>query len=398
MFTAYSPRQAKFVAVAQELAPGFAERAPIHDREGSFPYENFAEIRAAGLPALVVPEAYGGWGAGLLDTVMTMEALAQGDGSTALSLTMHMQTMGSAFEGKRWPEPLLSDLCRAIVQDGALVNACATEPEMGSPSRGGKPKTIAAPTGDGGWRINGRKNFASMSPTLDYYIIPAALQDGSDAVARFVIPRSDKIEIIETWDALGMRSTGSHDIVLHDVIVPDANIFSRSESTAPSNGHAVNAWFLLTISAVYLGVAEAALQAAARYANERVPTALGKPIATLENIQRQLGQAALLNHQAQILLYDAAGKWDALPEQRPALGPTIIAAKYSATNHAIGAVDHCLRAVGGAGMTKSLPLERYYRDVRGGLLHPVNDDQALVSFGQTALEERGETTGEAAAS
>ncbi len=387
MLTPQTERQAKFVAVAQELAPRFAERAAIHDRDGSFPHENFAEIRAAGLPSLIIPESRGGWGAGLLDTVMTIEALAQGDGSTALSLTMHMQTMGSVFEKETWPEPLLADICRAIVQEGALINACATEPELGSPSRGGKPKTTATPEGDDMWRISGRKNFASMSPTLDYYIIPAALQDGSDMVARFVVPNSDQIEIVETWDALGMRATGSHDIVLHDVVVPAANIMARSDSSAPTKGQSVNAWFLLTVSAVYLGVAEAALQSAAGYANQRVPTALGRPIATLANIQRQLGQAALAIHQAQVLLYSAASQWDTLPEQRLTLGSAVIAAKVTATNHAIDAVDHCLRAVGGAGMTKHLPLERYYRDVRAGLLHPVNDEQALIQFGQAALAQ-----------
>ncbi len=391
MYYPRTERQERFVAVAGELAPRFAARAAEHDRDGSFPHENFAEIRAAGLPALIIPEDYGGWGAGLLETVMTIERLAEGDGSTALSLTMHMQTMGSTFEGHSWPEPLLHDLCRAIVEEGALINACATEPELGSPSRGGKPKTTAVPLSRNGagvttWRINGRKNFASMSPTLDYYIIPAALEDGSEEVARFVIPAGERIEIVETWDSLGMRATGSHDILLHDVEISSANIISRSDTSKPSASGMANAWFMLTVSAVYLGVAQAALQSAADYANERVPTALGRPIATLDSIRRQLGEAELLIHQARVLLYSAADQWDQLPDERSRLSPVVMAAKVTATNNAVHAVDHCLRAVGGAGMTRRLPLERYYRDVRAGLLHPVNDEQALIFFGQQVVE------------
>ncbi len=397
MFYPYTERQAHFIAIAQNLAEKFAQRAAEHDREGTFPFENYADVRAVGLPALIVPEAYGGWGAGLLETVMTMGALAVGDGSTALNVTMHMQTLGGAIEAQSWPAPLLEKVCRDAVTDGLLINSIATEPELGSPSRGGKPKTRAKAIYAAGeqpiaWVINGHKNFASMVPTLDYMIISAVLDDGSEEVARFLMPRSDAIEIVETWDAMGMRTTGSHDIILHDVRVPHAYMLGRGSTDKPhqKSKPTANPWFALGVSAVYVGVAFAALQAAARYAQERVPTALGKPIAELEGIQRRLGQAELLIHQANIHLYAAAELWERYPEQRVELSPTIIAAKYTATNNAIDAVDHCMRVVGGSSMTKHLPLERYYRDVRGGLSHPMNDDQALILFGKVALRAVGD--------
>ncbi len=394
MFYPYTERQARFIAIAQDLAEKFAQRAAEHDRAGTFPFENYADVRDVGLPALIVPEQYGGWGAGLLETVMTMGALAVGDGSTALNVTMHMQTLGGAVEAQSWPEDLLEKVCRDAVTHGKLINSIATEPELGSPSRGGKPKTRAKPIYAAGeqpvaWVINGRKNFASMVPTLDYMIIPAVLDDSSEDVARFLVPSSDAIEIIETWDAMGMRTTGSHDIVLHDVRVPHDYMIGRGSTDKPHQKSKPNAnpWFALGVSAVYVGVAFAALQAAARYAQERTPTALGKPIAELEGIQRRLGQAELLIHQANTHLYAAAELWERHPNQRVALSPTIIAAKYTATNNAIAAVDHAMRVVGGSSMTKHLPLERYYRDVRGGLSHPMNDDQALILFGKVALSE-----------
>lgn len=397
MFYPYTARQAHFIAIAQALAEKFAQRAAEHDREGTFPFENYADVRAVGLPALIVPEQYGGWGASLLETVMTMGALAVGDGSTALNVTMHMQTLGGAIEAQGWPAPLLEKVCRDAVDHGLLINSIATEPELGSPSRGGKPKTRAKPIYAAGeqpvaWVITGRKNFASMVPTLDYMIIPAVLDDGSEDVGRFLVPRSDAIEIIETWDAMGMRTTGSHDIILHDVRVPHDYIIGRGSTDNPhqKSKPTANPWFALGVSAVYVGVAVAALQAAARYAKERVPTALGKPIAELEGIQRRLGQAELLIHQAHTHLYAAADLWERYPAQRVELSPTIIAAKYTATNNAIDAVDHCMRVVGGSSMTKHLPLERYYRDVRGGLSHPMNDDQALILFGKVALHEAGD--------
>src|SRR5690606_6033945 len=98
-------RQARFIALAQKLAASCSRRAADHDRAGTFPFENVAEIRASGLPRLVVPEALGGWGATLLETVRTVETLAVGDGSTALGITMHFQTLGSAAESRAWPDP-----------------------------------------------------------------------------------------------------------------------------------------------------------------------------------------------------------------------------------------------------------------------------------------------------
>ncbi len=399
MFYPRTERQVHFIALAQALAAKFSDRAAGHDRAGTFPYENYADIRAAGLPALIIPKIYGGWGANLLETLLAMETLAVGDGSTALNVTMHMQTLGEAAETQSWPPALFERVCREAVESGVLVNSIATEPELGSPSRGGKPKTTATPVYEASdkpvaWLINGRKSFGSMSPALDYMIIPAVLQDGSETVARFLVPHHEGIEIVETWDAMGLRSTGSHDVVLHDVWVPAANILSsgatdKSAAGKATPGSKTNAWFMLCVSAVYVGIAIAAQQAAVRYAKTRIPTALGKPIAELETIQRHLGQAELLLHQARTLLYYSAEQWDRYPDKRIELSPSVTAAKVTATNNAIAAVDHCMRVAGGASMTKALPLERYYRDVRGGLNHPVNDDQAFVLLGRMAISELG---------
>jgi alkylation response protein AidB-like acyl-CoA dehydrogenase len=389
-------RQQHFLRIAGELAAKFAERAPLHDREGTFPFENFADIRAAGLPSLIVPERYGGWGGTLLDTVLVIEALAAGDGSTALSLTMHMQTLGSVDENRSWPEPLLEQVCRAAVQKGALINALASEPELGSPSRGGRLKTTVRPVfADGpgrkvlSWVLDGRKNFSSLSPDLDYMLVLSTVtgesEDGTERTGYALVPvrEVEGVEIVETWDSMGMRSTGSHDVVFHNVELPPDHVLpARSKKDGTPK---VNAWFALTVSAVYVGVATAALQAAARYAHERVPTALGKPIAELESIRRRLGQAELLIHQARTHLRYAADLWVRRPDYRVEMEELVVAAKTIATNNAVEAVDHAMRVVGGASMSRGLPLERYYRDVRAGLSHPLADDQAFVLLGELAL-------------
>ncbi|MDE0311705.1 MAG: acyl-CoA dehydrogenase family protein, partial [Caldilineaceae bacterium] len=169
--------------------------------------------------------------------------------------------------------------------------------------------------------------------------------------------------------------------------VTDEQMIGRGAPSPRTTGKApANAWFICTVGAVYLGVAQAALDFAADYAAKRVPTALGKPIAELESIQRRLGQAELLLLQARALLYNTARDWDQFEARRDELTPAVIATKFTVTNNAIEAVDHAVRVVGGASMSRSLPLERYLRDVRPGLFHPLNDDQALTIFGRNALK------------
>lgn len=379
------PDRAALLTLADDLAARFHERAAENDAAGRFPYANFDDLRVAGAPALTVPERFGGWGASLLETVMFQERLGMGDGSTALAFAMHLQTIGMGASGEKWQPDLFATLCREVIERGALVNSCATEPEMGSPSRGGKPATTATRDGNH-WRIQGHKSFASLSPVLDYFIIPAAL-DGEETVARFLIPRSDQVEIRETWDSMGMRSTGSHDIVLHDVRVPDSNIVSRASVGTPDPTRiTLNPWFTLNVCAVYLGVAAAAQQTALDYAATRTPTALGKPIATLESIQRRVGEAELALQAARALMYHTAEAWDRSPDERPGMGAALLIAKLSVTNAAIAVVDHAMRVVGGTSMTHQTPLERYYRDVRAGLFHPPFDDSALPLLGRVTLQ------------
>lgn len=374
---------------ARQLAIPFAERAPRHDRAGTFPHENYADLRKAGFAALTVPTRLGGEGASLIETIHVLETLAAGDGSTALGFAMHAHSIGLAEEEGTWSPALFEKLCRAAVARGALVNSVASEPELGSPSRGGRPRTTATPHQDASgsvveWVIAGRKSWASLSPTLDYLIITAAVEDGSERVARFLAPMGPSVEIIETWDSMGMRGTASHDLVFHDLHIP-ADHLILYEKPAHGKGGSVNAWFQLCLSAVYLGIAQGAIAAATNFAWKRVPTALGKPIAEVEAIQRQIGQAAFAVQQARMVLHYAAERWCACPDLRPTLGEDVSVAKVTATNQAVHAVDLCMRVVGGASMSRSLPLERFYRDVRAGLNHPIQDDVAYLMLGRNAL-------------
>lgn len=368
---------------ARDLARRFAASAERHDREASFPHENFALLRAAGWPALSVPAAAGGWGAGLADAVSLLQLLAQGCGSTALAFAMHVQTLGTAA-GRGWSAGAHEALCRDVVARAAWVNSCASEPELGSPSRGGLPRTLAVPA-PGGWRIDGRKTFASLAPVLDWVIVPAALQGEEAGIGRFLVPAA-ALTVVETWDAMGMRATGSHDLVLEGVTVPEQALLYRETARAPGPLEArAGAWFTLCFSAVYLGVADAAVDEAARYALRRVPTALGRPIAQVEAVQRQVGEADLLLRAARSQLQGLAASWDRADEgERAGLGPEIVALKLHLAEAVVAAVDLSARVMGGASLQRGR-MERSLRDVRAVLHHPPATDQGLALLGRLRL-------------
>lgn len=383
---AYTDRQARFVALADDLAATIAPRAAAYDRDNTFPFEDFADLKNAGYLALTVPEADGGMGANLGEFVRAQGRLALGNGATALSSTMSLSTIGREAQFHAWPDGIRARVFAGAVQDGATVNSVATEPELGSPSRGGRPNTTAKQV-EGGWLVNGRKTWSTLSPILTYFLVFAGI-DGKEETGDFLVTRGAVgLSVIETWDSLGMRATGSHDVLLEEVFVPDADVVRvggmRKGADPGATDH--RAWGALAVSSVYLGVAEAARNTAVQYATERVPTSLGKPIATLPAIQAKIGEIDIALLTARSLLWPVADEWDVSGGRRSGFAGRVAAAKMTATNTAVRVVDLAMRVVGGASLTKHLPLERYYRDVRAGLHNPPMDDVTLTIVGKSAF-------------
>lgn len=371
-----------------DLATRFAERAPRHDREGSFPHENIADLCAAGYPALTVPAAYGGQGGGVFAGVLCQERLARGDGSTALAIGWHLLAMGRQALSPTWPVAARERLFRDAVDHGALVNAALSEPATGSPTRGGRPTTQARRT-PGGWTISGRKTFTTLAPAIATFVV-SATAEGVEGVAALLVPAdAPGLRIDETWDALGMRATGSHDLVLQDVAVaadalvepnPHAGAAAAGSAPVEVQGGSVAGWGLL-IPAVYLGVARAAADFAVDYAARRRPNSLsGGSIADVPHVQEKLGLIARHLLPAYNLLFTLARRWDDDADARPALVPAVGVCKVAVMDAVLTVVDLAMRVVGAAGLSRSLPLERYYRDVRAGLHNPPMEDAVLTSL------------------
>jgi alkylation response protein AidB-like acyl-CoA dehydrogenase len=392
---ALTERQQRFVALASQLAARFAERAAIHDRDGSFPFENYADLHESGYLRLAIPVEYGGEGADVFEMALAQEHLARGDGSTGLATGMLVQIIGRESEARDWPAPVFATICQTVAAEGGLINSVVTEPELGSVSRGGVPATSATPT-DGGWLINGHKIFATGAPALRYFITGVVLPPSEQAprgetASAIVTAGSPGLRLESTWsDSLSLRSSGNDDVYYENVFVPDAWLVGRRAIGAPAppgQQPGLSAWGL-TISAVYLGIGQAACDAACDYANNRVPPSLGKPIAELAHIQQWIGEMQITLDAARALLYDTARTWIEHPAARPTLVPQIAAVKYLCTNASCATTDKALRVAGGFSLTRALPLERYFRDARAGLFNPPQDDLALGQVGRAALAAR----------
>jgi alkylation response protein AidB-like acyl-CoA dehydrogenase len=376
-------RQAEFIALADSLAEVAAAQADVHDRENTFPHDTFGALRASGYLALTVPEVFGGRGATPLELMLAQERLARGSGSVALGATMHLGIVAGLAASRAWPAPLLERFFREVVEEGALINSAASEPELGSPSRGGMYATRAVRV-PSGWRINGRKCWTTLAPALRYAIVLLTVEeaDGTTARGNFLVPiATPGVRIEETWDNLSMRATGSHDVVFDEVVVPDEYRLPTDQSVPVSK---VSPWGLLS-SAVYLGIATAARDFAVQYARERRPSGLSGPIAELQTVQHRIAQIELLLVQARSLLYNTIETYLDHPAHRETIGWQFAAAKYTVTNHAIQITDQALRVVGSSGLARRYPLERYFRDARAGLGNPPMDDMALTLIGKTAL-------------
>ena len=368
---------------ANLLAPEFAARAALHDRDASFPFENLNQLSEAGLLALTVPAALGGAGAGALDAARIVSIFGKADPSTALVLSMHYIQHLVMARSTRWPGRLARRLARETIEGVALINALRVEPDLGSPSRGGLPATVARRT-ETGWRLTGRKIYSTGAPILKWYAVWAKTDEPEVRVGLFLVPAGlPGTRIVETWDHLGLRASGSHDIVFDDVVFPldhEIDVRKPDQWLVPDFTQAtVHAIF---VAAIYDGVARAARDWLIDFLNSRAPSNLGASLATLPRAQEIVGGIeARLAVNARLIESFAADYDDGVALS--ASESNII--KLTVTNNTVAVVEDALSLTSNHGLTRANPLERHYRDVLCGRVHTPQDDATRISAGRLAL-------------
>ncbi len=361
-----------WMAVVGELGPAFAARAAAHDANDSFVADNYTELKKRKLFSAGVPAELGGSGASYTELCTLLREMAHYCGSTALALSMHTHLLAATVW--RWRqghavEPLLK---RIAAEETILISSGGSD--WLSPS-GTAEKT------DGGFRITARKIFSSGSPMGDILMTMAVYDDPQDGPTALHFPvsfKDEKVTIMDNWHTLGMRGTGSNDVVIDGVCVPESAIaLRRPTGKWHPFFNVVAAVALPLIMAIYVGIAEAAYdlalkQAAKKRADPQVPYLIGEMTNALTTAQMALQG-----------MMDTTANYNFAPVNETA--NAIVIRKTIAARAAILTVEKAMEVVGGAAFFRSLGLERLFRDVQGGLYHPLHEKRQQLFTGRLAL-------------
>jgi len=365
-------------AILPGLTARFAAGADAHDRDSSFPFENFAALHEAGLLALTAPKDLGGLGADLPAALKVIQAVARGEPATALVLVMQYLFHGSLHGRAGWPDHLKALVVDDAIRNGGLINALRVEPDLGTPARGGLPATIARRT-DKGWSLSGRKIYSTGSPALSWMVVWARTDEDEPRVGGWLVHRDTPgWRIDETWDHTGLRASGSHDVVFEDAPVPEDRALSPQPLGAPPQiDQKFAIWSSVLTSAIYDAVARAARDWFIEWALDRKPANLGASLATLPRFQEIVGTIDSLLLQNRVLLDSAAeGRLGASE------GGLV---KHLVTENAIAAVEKAIAASGNPGLSRHNALQRHYRDVLCGRIHTPQGDVILTGAGKSAF-------------
>jgi alkylation response protein AidB-like acyl-CoA dehydrogenase len=357
------------VGLARELAPAMAARAAAYDVDGAFPQQDFDDIRAAGLLGLMVPESLGGMGLSFGGYLEVARELGRGNGATALIFNMHASITG-ALAG------IPDDVARALGaddsffahRDGVLRRAAegaffaVAMSERGIGSRLSQVTTTYERTAEG-WHIKGHKSFCSGAGHADAYLVAAC---SGDKVSQFLVPAGVGVVVEQTWDSLGMRATSSHDVHL-DVVVPRDALVGGVEGMALVIAQYMPQWLVASYSAVYVGVAQAALDAAVDYLRGK------ESVRRLPMVRARIGRADAQVAAAWLAVEQAGRVVDEQPAT-PEANRWVYRAKLLAGDTAMEVAASMLEACGTGATRRGEPLERLYRDARCGALQPATSD------------------------
>lgn len=358
-------------ARASHLIPHLAAGAAEADEQDRFVAGNYALLKQAGLIEAGVPAELGGDGASIRELAEMLRILARGCSSTALAFSMHTHQV--AVPAWRWRHQKLAAM-------EPLLKRIATERIILLSSGGSDwiPGSGTAERVEGGYRITARKVFSSGSPVGDLMMTAAVLEEnGARHVLHFgVNMKAPEVTVLDTWRALGMRGTGSHDVAIEGLFIPDAAVALKRPAGQWHPLFLILAPIAFTlVYAVYLGVAEHARDVAVEVARRRPAT---------EDMLQLAGRMDTALRAARL-----AHEWMLATTDRNAPSPDAVndamTGKALVTEHAIRTVELALELAGGAGFHRATGLERLFRDVQGARYHPLQPGPQARYAGAMAL-------------
>ncbi len=396
-------QQRELLALASSLGrEKFAGRAAHWDREASFPFDNYADLRDAGLLGICVPRAHGGFGADFTTYVMVAAELGRHCGSTALSFNMHVcstlwagaiaDALDMTAEQRADHERIRAIHFARIVEQGKVYSQPFSE--GGAAAAGKAPWGTRAIKVEGGYRVVGKKIFASLSGAADYYGVLCTLEreDGEAGTMRdslyLAVPAdAEGVAVSGEWDPLGMRGTVSRTLTFDNVQVSDdarlmpEGLYFQAASRYPH--------MFATLSPTYMGIAQAAYDFTVSYLRGEVPGTPPVKRRMYTTKQIAVAQMRVMLEQTRALFLQTAREARVDPDKDARL--RLYAAHYTIMENANEICQLAVRTCGGQSMLKSLPLERLYRDSRcGSLMLPWTAELCIDRLGRECLYESGE--------
>lgn len=392
---------AAFVELAEKHASDADEGVAERDRAGAFPVDLVDAMKESGFLRSLVPEQRGGAGvSSLRDAAIGLGRLGRVDPSLAIACNMHFATTYVAarvarkvHEGGVPDDEAGVDAFLDLLGQGFL--ALANHTESGTDIV--HPQVTAHPV-EGGWRLDGRKTFSTLSPVADVMMVSCRLaREGPDDIGTAVVFRgTEGQQILDSWDALGMRASGSHDIVYDGCFVPDDLILLEGRWGEPNPLTLVNAAAGgIGLLGVFVGIAEAARVIARGWATTRRRPPDGPLVAARPGIQHAMAELDLavascrahLDWVGRRIDDDLSAPVETMTMDRlHALNSQFQLAKLAINRSAIDAVDRALQISGGAGYMTANPLSRLYRDVRAGpFMQQYSPNEAYLYIGRMAL-------------
>ena len=365
----------------QKITSTLAKTAAEYDRSGSFPHKNFQFLQSHGVIGLQAARELKGNPLSLDEARQVIAAIARGEPSTALILIMTWLFGIQVARNPHWPEVLRLHVLQDIVSNGALANALRAEPALGTPVRGGLPDTIAQRV-DGGWLISGHKLYSTGISGLKWLSVWGRTDDTEPLVGMFLVPGdSPGIRIVETWDQLGMRATGSHDAIFEKVFIPAeyaVDIRTPKGWEDERDSHQFT-WMMVLLSTLYDAIARNARDWLVQFVAARAPSNLGAPLSTLPRFEEALGKLdAILFSNTALLDRAVAANGDIPPVESNFI-------KHIVTNNAIKVTELSISLVGNPALSRANPLERHHRDALCGRVHSPQDDTILSTAGRFAF-------------
>lgn len=395
---------AQLVKLAAEHAVDFATRASDHDRDATFPFESFHAMQRSGLLSGCVPEELDGLGVeSIHDQMVAISRLGRGDASTAIGASMHMTPpwglarawRAAAAAGEDGMASGLEELPRRFGSGEVILSLALTEPGTTLLH----PLTEAIVDG-GGYRISGRKAFATNAPIAGLFAVSVRLRDaeGDPQLAMAFLPRDTQGLVIGNgWDAMGMRASQSNDVVLENCVVPVTSMMVLGPWGRWDTGVlSLTVAGSFPLVGAFLGIAEAARDHLMGMLTTRRKAPSGRTLAEQPACQHAVAQIEIELAAARATLARTASSMDRYFASRSPGEETLedlhsLMKDYQCTNviakrSAIAGVDQALAASGGAGYLGGNPLSRMYRDVRAGpFMQPYSLLEAPEYIGKIAL-------------